>query len=77
MKDKLQVLIWNSPYTPRETENALTDIKTAIFEQKIINVKKLKRGKPYNFNFECMFIPNSDGKTYTQGFKFLKLEEST
>lgn len=63
----IKVVGYNSPYDSRKSQQSIDDIKYAVLEQKIINLKDLPKDKRIDVHFVCRFIENDDG-TYNQIF---------
>ena len=76
IRKDIEVVGYNSPYDSRQTSQAVDDIKFAILEDKIIDIKELPEGVPTTVNFRCQFIENKD-KSYNQIFSCPKLRVTT
>jgi len=73
-KKDIDVIGWNSPYKANADTRSIDDIRHAILEQNVINLKKLKLKKVYQAKINCCFIQNLDGQTWNQVFSLKDLE---
>lgn len=73
-KDDIEIISYNSPYEMKQDKQSIDDIRYAILEQKVIDIKNYIPNKRYDIKIECIFIEREVEKVYDQIFKLESLE---
>lgn len=67
---------YNSPYVQSQDSQSIDDIRFAILNQKIVDIKTLKPTKRYECNIECMFVEHPIDGGFDQIFSLIEIKEA-